>query len=483
MSVDRPSLQPIRTNFKLDVLSDDHLDQLQEATLTILETTGVKLPYEKALKVFADHGAEVDFDNEIVKIPRELVLKALATVPRYFHVGSRDPAFDFDLQDGVTYFTTDGCGHETVDLKTGQVRPSTKADVGMMARIVDSLSSMGFYWPMVSAQDCGKTSPLHELDASWNNTVKHVQSVTIMGEALARYGVEMATVIAGNREELRKRPPLSLIVCTIAPLMLDKEGIEAALIFAEAGLPVTFLSMPSMGSTGPATVAGSLAMADAEIISATVLVQLLYPGAPISHSTMQAWVDPRSGGYIPYPVDARSRYAAVAMGHHWGMPSFGGAFGTESVNPGTWQSAAEVAMDPLLIGLAGAEWVTGIGLNRNFTLLHPWAIILDDEIYHRARYALMEMEVSPETLAVDVVQAVGPGGHYLGQKHTRKHLRDSVKLGVTHQVDSEGKYRDPLEVAREKATWILDNYRPEPLEKAQQDEFARILSAAEKEIG
>ena len=327
----------------------------------------------------------------------------------------------------MTFFTTDGCGVETVDLETGQKRPSCKEDVGRMARIADYLSAVAFYWPMVSAQDYGVTAPLHEMDASWNNTIKHVQSETIMGEIPARYAVEMGTVIAGSREELRRRPPFSLVVCTIAPLVQDKEGIEGALVLAEAGVPVGFLAMPTLGTTAPATLAGALAVGDAEIISACVLMQLAAPGAPVFHSMMQAWADPRTGGYVSYPLDSGGRYAPVEMAHHWGMPSLGGAYGTDSKTTGTWQAAAEPAMDAFMVGLAGAEIVTGIGLARTYTLLYPEQIILDDDLYHRARYHLRQMEISPETLAIDVIRAVGPGGHFLAQKHTRQHMRDGAQ--------------------------------------------------------
>jgi trimethylamine--corrinoid protein Co-methyltransferase len=170
------------------------------------------------------------------------------------------------------------------------------------------------------------------------------------------------------------------------------------------------------------------------------------------------------------------------MAHHWGMPSFGGAFGTESVEPGTWQSAADVALDPLLISLAGCEWATGIGLNRTFTLLHPEGIILDDELYHKARYALTEEEINPETIALDLIDKVGPGGHFLSQKHTRKYLRSTVKLGLCHVMDQTGKYRNPVEVAREKFDWILANHEPTPLEDHKQDELNNILAIASKEI-
>ena len=484
MSAARRTIEPIQTALEIQLLSDEQLDQIQDATLQILEDVGIKFPSKKALAVLAAHGAEVDHGTQIVKLSRDLVHRAMATVPRYFQVGARDPACDFHLKQGFTYFCTDGCGVETVDFETRQQRPSRKNDVGRMALVADYLSSIAFYWPMVSAQDYGRTAPLHELDAAWNNTVKHVQSETVMGEVPARYAVEMATVIAGDKEELRRRPMFSLVVCTIAPLVQDKKGIEGAMVLAEAGLPVGFLAMPTLGTTGPATFAGSLAVGDAEIISATVLMQLVNPGTPVFHSIMHAWADPRSGNYVAYPTDARCRLAPVEMAHHWGMPAFGGAFGTESHAPGTWQAAADVALDPLLVGLAGAEWVTGIGLNRSYTLLYPESIILDDELYHRARYALARMDINDDTLALDIIGDVGPGGHYLSQRHTRKHMRPlAKKLGITHEIDAEGKYRDPLEVAREKVKWILENYEPEPLEKAKQVELTRILDAADKELG
>lgn len=480
--MNRPQIEPIRTSYKLNLLDDQQLESLQEATLSILENTGVRFPSKKALAIFAEHGAEVEHDSQVVKIPRDLVMKAMSTVPRYFALGARDPQFDLQLQDGVSYFTNDGCGHNVIDLKTGEKRASQKSDVGMMARINDYLSSMAFCWTMVSAQDCGVTSPLHEVDITWRNNTKHYQSVTMIGEEICRYGVELATVLRGSAEEVRLRPPLSLIVCTIAPLVQDKESIEGALVLAEAGIPVAIMSMPTMGTTAPATYTGALVVGDAEVISATVLLQLATPGTPVFHSILHAWADPRTGGYVGYPLDSRVRYAPVEMAHHWGIPSLAGAFGTESPEVDSWQSAAEVATDPLLVGLAGAEIVTGIGLRDTYTLLYPEAIILDDDLYHQARYSLLDMEVTPETLAIDVIDKVKPGGHFLSEKHTRKYMRTSMVRGVIHQLDDQGKYRPPLEVAREKLAWILENHHPEPPPDDVQKEINRIIAAADKEL-
>lgn len=482
MSIERPPIEPIQTPYRLNFLEEAQLDGLQEATLEVLETTGVQFPSEKAQAIFAEHGAQVDRNTQVVKIPRQLVRQAMATVPRYFTLGARYPQFDLHLQDGVTFFTNDGCGHNVVDFESGEHRASTQADVGMMARINDYLSSMSFCWTMVSAQDCGGTASLHELDITWKNNTKHYQSVTMMGEKICRYGVEMAVALRGSLAEVRRRPPISLIVCTVAPLVQDKEAIEGALVLAEAGIPVVIMSMPTLGTTAPATYAGALVVGDAEVISAAVLLQLASPGAPVFHSLFHAWADPRTAAYVGYPLDSRGRYAPVEMAHHWGMPSLGGAFGTESPELDSWQSAAEVATDPLLVGLAGAEIVTGIGLRDTYTLLYPEAIILDDDLYHRARYSLMEMEATPDTFALEVIAKVKPGGHFLGQKHTRKHMRTAMKRSIVHQLDSSGKYRHPVACAREKVAWIMDNHHPEPPEKAVQAELDRILKAADRQL-
>jgi trimethylamine:corrinoid methyltransferase-like protein len=482
-SLTRPPLEPICSPYRVRFLGEDQLDQLQAATLRILDEVGVKFPSAMALQVLADHGAKVDMASQVVRFPPDLVRRALATAPRYFTMGARVPEYDLHLADGVTWFTTDGCGIETIDFDTRVQRPSRKSDVGEMARIADYLPSVGFYWPMVSAQDHGRTAPLHEVDAAFNNTVKHVQSETVMGAVPARYVVEMATVIAGSREALRARPPFSDLICTIAPLVQDHAGIESALVLAEAGIPVGFLAMPTLGTTAPATLAGAFAVGDAEVISGAVLLQLAYPGAPVFHSIMHAWADPRNGNYVTYSVDSRTRYAPVEMAHHWGLPSLGACFGTDSPAAGTWQAAAEVVLDPVLAGLTSPEIVTGMGLDRTYTLLYPEGLLLDDDIYQRARHALMALDVDDETLALDVVASVGPGGHFLAEKHTRTHMRTSLRRGLPHELAPDGGYRDPVEVARERVAWIRANHHPDPLEPAQQAELARILAAADREIG
>jgi trimethylamine--corrinoid protein Co-methyltransferase len=222
---------------------------------------------------------------------------------------------------------------------------------------------------------------------------------------------------------------------------------------------------------------------DAEVIAGIVLLQLASPGAPVFHSIMKAWADPRTGAYVGYALDSRARYAPVEIAHRWGVPSMGACFGTDSPTAGTWQAGVEVALDPLLAGLAGPELVTGMGLDRTYTLLYPEAIILDDDVYQRARHALLAEAVDDETLALDVIADVGPGGHFLAERHTRTHMPTALKRGLTHELAPEGGYRDPVEVARERVARIRATHHPEPLDPAVAAELARLLGAADRELG
>ena len=249
MPSETPMLQPIISQYRMQVLSEGQQAQFRQATLDVLQEVGVHCPSKKALEIYAEHGGLVDFEHQIVRLPAEVVLKYLAYAPRAYTMGARSPEFDLKVDGSASYCATDGCGVETVDFRTGKRRQSCKDDVARMARVADYLPSMGFYWPMVSAQDHPATAPLHELEASFSNTVKHIQTPTVVTERDAHFAVEMAKVVAGDALTLQQRPPLSVLICTIAPLAQDKESMEAALVFAEAGVPVGFMSMALAGST------------------------------------------------------------------------------------------------------------------------------------------------------------------------------------------------------------------------------------------
>ena len=474
-----PQLEPVIPAYQIQILSDEQLENFKSNTFTILEETGFHCPSTRALKIYAENGGVVDFDTQIVKLSPEVILEALSHAPRYYTMGGRTDSFDLDLTKGVTHVSTDGTGAKTIDYVTRKLRSSIKDDVAKSARISDYLSSVSFYWPMVSAQDHPVSPSLHELDASFNNTLKHVQTPTLVEDISTRYAVEMAKVVAGSEEEMRKRPPLSLLVCTIAPLAMDAESMDAALVAAEAGIPVGFMSMPNTGSTGPATLAGTISQGDAEIVSAMVLIQMAYPGAPIYHSLMPGMTHPRTGAF--YGHNSHVYAIGVELAHMWGVPTLAAMGGSDAHELG-WESSMAGGKSQLLGALCGAETGAGMGLVRCSTVLYPEALVLEREIYRNVCDATAGLDTSPDQMALDVIQAVGPRGHFLREKHTREFFRKLNFSDVVYVPDTDGTYRDPLEVAREKTDWILKNHHPEPLSENQQSELTRIVETAEREL-
>ncbi|HEY73114.1 MAG: hypothetical protein DRJ03_16640 [Chloroflexi bacterium] len=480
------NIKPIQHKLHLKVLNEAQLAEIRSATLHVLEQVGVHFPSERALSVFAEHGAEVDTETQIVKMTPDLVLEALSHAPRSYTLSGRAEGADLILDGAKSYFATDGCGVETIDFETGERRYSRKDDLAKMARVADYLSSIAFFWPMVSAQDYGVMAPLHELDACFNNITKHVQTETVMGERWAQYAVRMAEVIAGDREKMRAKPPLSSLVCTIAPLGQDKEGIEAAMVFAEAGIPVGFMGMPTMGSTAPAVPGGALVIGNAEAVSAMVLMQLVAPGAPVFQSLLASALDPHSADYIvSTPTKYLCNVAAIQMAHDWGVPSLAGTFGVDAPEPATWQLGRDSVYTALMCALAGTDITIGLGMLKASTLLAPEQIIFDDEIYHTHRVLAEGLDTSSDGLALDVIEKVGPRGHFLAQQHTRRHMREIWIPGLTHPrplFDGET-VPDIRQRARAKVDKILAEHRPEPLEEAVQAELRVILDAAERELG
>jgi len=468
------------------VLSADELAAIQSATLHVLEHVGVSFPSAKALRVFAEHGAQVDVERQIVRLPPDLVTQAMSHAPRSYVLSGRAAGTDLLLDGSNSYFGTDGTGMLTVDFETGEQRPSCKDDVAKMARVADHLSSIAFYWPMVSAQDYGRLAPLHEIDASFNNTVKHVQTVTVMGERMAHYALRMAEVLAGSRDSVRASPPLSSLVCTIAPLAQDKHGIEGAMAFAEAGVPVGFMSMPTIGSTAPATAGGALTVGNAELVSAMVLLQLVAPGAPVFYSLCASVLDPHTGGYIiGIPEKYLCNTAGVQLAHDWNVPTLAGAFAMDCPEPNSWQLGRDSVYTALMVAQAGADLAEGLGMVKASTLLVPEQIMFDDEIYHTHRVLAEGVNVDADSLAVDVIADVGPRGHFLAQKHTRRRIREIWIPALTHPRPP--RVGEPLgdvrKRARAKLDRVLTEHEPEPLQEAARAELQAILDAAQRELG
>jgi trimethylamine--corrinoid protein Co-methyltransferase len=475
-----PDIIPFASPFKGELLSEHQLETLKAGTLHLLEAVGVHFPSQKALEIFADHGARVDWNSQIVQIPPDLVQKAMANAPRSFVLGGREERFDLLLDGTRSYLCTEGTGVHVIDPDTHQRRPSCKEDIAIYARVCDALPLISFYWPPVSAQDFGPTAPLHQCHAGLTNTLKHVRGGMTLHPRLVPYAVEMVTVVAGSVEQRRRHPPVCCNICTIAPLAQDEHGLETALIYAEAGIPVSFMAMPTMGSTAPATPLGALVQGDAEAVSGMVLLQLAHPGAPVFHSNLISLMHPQTGGYIgevPLPLSL----LAVEMAHAWQVPSLGGgSVSTDAAEIG-WQVGCDVGFGAATIPLYAGEVCAYLGLTGGAMILSPEKLILDYEVCQYAYDVLHGFEFREADMALDVITRVGPRGHFLAQKHTRKHIRDFRLPPWRLRLDPEGNQRDPRDVAREVFKEIAATHQPQPLPQQVLAELDRILDAAERE--
>lgn len=483
----RASIQPIKSKLKVSVLDDEDIKKINQAALSILEEVGVLFPSEKALKIFADAKANVDFDKKIVKIPSHLVADYLKKAPRHYTLAGRRPELDAKIGgENGTYFYCSGEAPNVVDLETGERRRSIKSDVANMAKVADYFPIISLVWPTVSAGDKGVTAPVHGVEACFNNTEKHVQTESVMDEISAKYTIEMASVIAGGRDKLREKPIYSLLLCAIAPLAQDRSGVESALAFAEAGLPVGFMSMPTMGLTAPPYQAADLAIGLAEVLSGCVLIQIAYPGTPNFITIQPAIINPRTGDYFyGSPFSQIASVAAVQLAHSNGLPITSQfSFGGNAYTLNSWQVGIENVYGHLLSVMAGADMSFGpSGLIEAVTLLDMARILFDREIFQAIDIITKGIEVNDNTLAFDMIREVGPRGTFLGQKRTAKELPKLWSPSILFEKSKLAgeKYRNPVEIAHQVIDWILKNHHPSPLDENVKRELRKIVAAADRD--
>lgn len=468
----------------LHVLSPEDVQRIHTATLDVIESIGVRFPSTKALDIWEMHGATVDRETMIVKAPGQLIEDALKKAPPAYTLAAREPAQDLPMDGNHVFVGTDGCGVEVIDLESGQRRRSGWQDVADIARVADYVEAVAFHWVAVSAQDRPpETRGLHELLAIWQNSTKHVQTESIYAsEVEARAAVEMAAAIAGGREALRQRPILSIMQCTAPPLGHDGGSLEAGLIAAEAGLPVGFMTMTSSASTAPVTLAGNLVVGNAEVISALALMELAHPGAPVYYAAAQTTMDLRTGGYTGGgPEDFLFGAATNILADFYNVPLSMGSFATGAKAP-NWQAGIENSLSTFMASVVMSDMLLGVGLLHGSRIWSYEQMLMDCEIFDIVHKMMQGIVVDDSTLALDVIQAVGPGGNFLKQKHTKKNMRS---LWLPTYMDRrpyelwEEKQDGAREWARAEAKRILATHEPEPLEPKLAEELREIISGVE----
>lgn len=469
---------------KLEILSKDEVQRIHTATLDVIEQTGVRFPSNKALDIWQAHGAQVDRSTGVVKAPGALIEQALKSAPTAYTLAAREAAQDLPLDGNHVYVATDGCGVEVLDIHSGERRRSRLQDVADIARVADALEEIAFHWVAVSAQDCPpQTRGLHELRAIWQNSTKHAQTESVYNEQEALAAVEMAATIAGGRQALRERPPLSLMQCSAPPLGHDGGSLDAALVGAEAGLPVGFMTMASCLTTGPATLAGTLLVGNAEVIAATALIQLAYPGAPVFYAAALTASDLRSGAYTGGgPEDYLFGAATNVLADFYNIPLSMGSFATGAKQP-DWQAGIDNSLSTFMASVVMSDMLLGVGLLHGSRIWSYPQMLMDCEIFSIIHKMMQGIVVDDETLALEAIHAVGPGGNFLSQKHTRKHMRE---VFMPRYMDRrpynawEEKQDGAQDWALAEAHRLLAEHQPKALDPQLDKELQRIIAAVER---
>ncbi|MBI3174086.1 MAG: trimethylamine methyltransferase family protein [Chloroflexi bacterium] len=471
---------------RLEVLSREDVKKIHDATLQIIEKVGVRFPSKRALEVWADNGAEIDYDKMVVRAKPALIEQALDSCPPFYTLAARDPQQDLALDGNHVYVGTDGCGVEVIDIHTGVKRTSELQDVADIARIADATEEVAFHWVPVSAQDKPhQTRGLHEIKTIWGNSTKHVQTESIYNEHEARAAIEMASLIAGGREQLRKRPVLSLMQCTASPLGHDGGSLDAALLAAEAGIPTGFMTMAACLTTGPATMAGNLAVGNAEVIAATAMLQLAHPGAPVFYAAAQTASDLRNGAYTGGgPEDFLFGAATNVLADYYNIPLSMGSFATGAKEP-NWQAGIENSLSTFMASIVMSDMLLGLGFLHGSRIWSFAEMMLDAEIFSIIHKMMQGITVNDETLALDAIAAVGPGGNFLSQKHTRNHMRDLFLpqfMDRRPYTEWETKKDDARDWALNKARKLLAEHQPDPLDEKLAVELEHIIEMEEKAL-
>jgi len=471
----------------LAILSQGDIERIHEASLEVLAEVGIVYYSPTILTLLAEHGAQVDRATGSAKLPRELVERALRTLPRHFTLGGRTRYYDLPLDGLHAYITSDGCA-TFVREATGEIRPSTKQDVFEAARVVHGLENISATSALVSAQDTpAETRVLHEFEACVRASAKHTVVVSMKEDWEARSLIRMGEVLAGGSKELYERPVFSAILGTVSPLHQERFGMDLALTLAPAGIPLLIYPMPILGATAPITPAGAAVMTNSEVLGAITAIQLAHPGARLIHAGGPTALYMRTGSYFANVPEALLLRAIQAqMAAFYGMPAGLGWGGTKDKQPGA-QSAYENTLGLLLEFFAGADLLFGAGLLDSVQVMSLEELVIANETFGMVSRLLRGVAVNAGTLALDLIAQMGFAGNYLSHSHTRAHARELwqaqlSQLGTFDSWVASGRPSTASQ-ARQHAESILDQPLPDKdsLPEELERELASIIAAAWRE--
>lgn len=410
-----------RNGFSL--LGESEILSFHEASLGILRETGVLVRHPEVVRKLASVGARVESAHPIVHLPENLVMDGISRAGKTYVLHGRDPRHAARFGAGELLLMSSPGQQVWFDSRTEQMRPAECGDAREAIRLGDALPNIAIVGAM--AQPAGMNGRVREVLLAaelFKGTAKPARSWVTTVET-ARFVLEMCRAVAGGEASLRARPMIEGFLTPISPLQFPEDGLSVLREFILAGQPVCIASMPMASGTAPVTLAGAMALANAEILAGIIIAQQLGPATPILYGGIPHILDPRTSlCSFGAPEQALMAVGMTQLGRHYGFPVYVNAGLTDSQSPDL-QAGIEKSASLALGALAGADLFghAGIrGADQGASLL--W-LCADNEIMAYVKRLARGIDVNPDTLAANVIQAVKPGGNFLSEEHTVKHLR------------------------------------------------------------
>jgi trimethylamine--corrinoid protein Co-methyltransferase len=463
------------------VLSESQLQDLHLAALEVLRRTGIRFHHQEAVEMLKRAGAFVS-DGNLVKFPAALVDEAIASAPSRIVMCDRDGEPSMFLEGTKVWFGTGSDCLNLLDPETGEHRPFTKADIIDGYHLCDALPNIHFVMSIGIPSDVeAELSYDVQMALMLEHTTKPIVFVT-NDKASCQRAIDMAAVVAGGHEALVEQQHILLYSEPSSPLQQSETAVDKLLLMSENRLPIVHSPAPLMGGTGPITMASGLAIALAEIQSSLVVHQLENPGAPFVVGCGLHHMDMKSAQICYGSPEFQLTKAAIAqLGRWYGIPTWGYAGCTDAKTLDE-QAAAEALLSVLMAKLSGANLIHDVGYVESGLTGSYEMIVLTDELVTMTDHLMQGIEVTEETLMLDEIHNVGPGGHFMDTEQTLSRFRDFWYPDLLDR-----RRREQWLAAGEltlgqrlngRVREILQEYRPRPLEKDKKQKIREIVTQA-----
>jgi trimethylamine--corrinoid protein Co-methyltransferase len=472
-----------RTTLAFRALTDEQIYRLHLASLEVLERTGVAVQEEEARNLLLGAGAYAGNDD-IVRVPAWMVKRALAAAPEKIVMHDRNGRRVMPLEGDNVFFGTGSDTLYTIDPYTRERRKARKEDIRKIATLSDYLGNIDFVMGMGVPDDVHRCSTyLHEFDSMVNGTTKPLVVTAFRNQDLQAI-YEIAVVAAGSEQNLRERPFFILYAEPIAPLQHTKISTEKLLFCAEKGIPCAYIPTVMAGGSGPVTLAGSMALANAEVLSGLVISQLKCPGAPFIYGVNVTVLDMRTMvcAYAS-PEFSLTNSIFAAMAHYYRLPVWGLAGAADSKTLDA-QAAAEAMLSILMAVLSGGNLVHDVGYIESGLTSCMEMILLCDELISLCRRVARGFELDADAFALEVIEQVGPGGFFLNCDHTLGRWREAhwhprfMDRRRYHAWQQAG-CPDMYDRLNAEVQSVLKTHSVEPLPAEKRREIAKIIAAFE----